>query len=123
MVFAKFTSLALFVGTAIAAPAAQLLSIGKVDGDTTGRYIVTLKDYATQSSALSKFSSFRSSGALNITHEWDASFLNGFAGMFFVSRDSVHFVDYSTASQASLTMLPWLSCVPTLMSSPSPRMA
>ena len=82
MAFTALISLALLVAPALAAPSG-LLSIEKHDGDTSGRYIVMLKDTATVASALGSFASHRSSGALNVTHEWDADFVNGFAGMLF----------------------------------------
>lgn len=64
---------------ALAAPAlaavAPLIKIEKFDGETTGRYIIQLKDGVTKSSLFAGISQASSVG--NITHEW--SIFNGFA--------------------------------------------
>ena len=81
--FASLVPLAVLAAQAQAAPArrASLLDITKYSGDTSGRYIVTLKEGSDTASVFGALSEQRSSGALNVTHEWDASFYNGFAGM------------------------------------------
>lgn len=83
-------SLALLLAPALvsAAPAGNLVSIQKFDGETTGRYIVTLKDGADKGKAFDSVSAFTASGSSNITHEWDSSFFNGFAGKFVHSSAS-----------------------------------
>jgi len=69
----------------MAAPAtrATLLDIQRFDGETSGKYIVKLKDSTTsRSSVMGDFSAFSSSARANITHEWKPKFFNGFAGEF-----------------------------------------
>jgi len=86
-IFAGLISLAILALQAQAAPArrANLLEVAKYDGETSGRYIVTLKEGVEKSATFESFNLHRRSGAFNITHEWDANFLNGFAGPSFLS--------------------------------------
>lgn len=61
------------------APRGELLDVAKYDGETSGRYIVTLKDGVEKKATLDSFSINKRSGALNrITHDW--KILNAFAG-------------------------------------------
>jgi len=62
------------------APTAGPTPIRRFEGETSGRYIVTLKEGADKANTFEGFSSLRSSGSFNITHEWDSSVLNGFSG-------------------------------------------
>ena len=81
MIFsAPFVSLALLVGSVLGAPN-RLLSVERYDGETSGRYIVTLKADTVKSDHLSWVNEAAGAGA-NITHDWNPDFVNGYAGMF-----------------------------------------
>jgi cerevisin len=77
MLSGLFISLAVFAASAVAAPT-QLLNINKYDGEKTGRFIVQFKEGASFASHLSNFRS--ASSPVNITHQWESDFFNGFAG-------------------------------------------
>jgi len=80
---AGLLSLFILASQAQAAPSriTNLVDITKYSGETSGRYIVTLKEGSDTASIFGALSKHRSSGALNVTHEWDNEFYNGFAGM------------------------------------------
>lgn len=82
-IFTGLISLAILASAQVyAAPArrAELLEVAKYDGETSGRYIVTLKDGVEKTATLDSFSVHKRSGALNVTHEWEI--INAFAGDF-----------------------------------------
>lgn len=78
MIFsAPFVSLALLVSSVLGAPN-RLLSVERYDGETSGRYIVTLKADTVKSDHLSWVNEAAGAGA-NITHDWNPDFVNGYA--------------------------------------------
>ena len=80
MIFsAPFVSLALLVSSVLGAPN-RLLSVERYDGETSGRYIVTLKADTVKSDHLSWVNEAAGAG-VNITHDWNPDFVNGYAGM------------------------------------------
>ncbi|KAI0322635.1 serine protease [Amylostereum chailletii] len=81
---AVFTSLALLVAPILAAPT-TLLEVHSFAGETSGRHIVQLKATASKDAHLEWFDSVRTTGS-SVTHaDWDAEFLNGYAGQFDVA--------------------------------------
>jgi hypothetical protein len=60
---------------AFASPTA-MQDVRKYSGETTGRYIVKLKDNADKGNLLANFKNAK----VRVTHEWDL--LHGFAGLF-----------------------------------------
>src|SRR4051812_12322199 len=62
---------------ALASPVVPLHEIRTVAGETSGRYIVKLKDAKAKSNALAKLSA---SARTRVTHDWDL--IHGFAGNF-----------------------------------------
>ena len=83
-ILSKILHLAFLVSLTQALPArrAEALEVATYNGETSGRYIVTLKEGIKKSTTFDSFKLHRRSGALNVTHEWDAAFFNGFAGRF-----------------------------------------
>ncbi|THH19727.1 hypothetical protein EW146_g1486 [Bondarzewia mesenterica] len=76
-----FFSLALLAAPVFGA-STNLLKIEKFGGaETTGRYIVKLKDTASKTTHLDWFRQLAGSNA-TVTHDWNADFLNGYAGNF-----------------------------------------
>ena len=69
---AAFTTVALFASHVLGAPT-PLRTVEKFDGATTGRYIVKFKHGVSKKPVVSQLGSA-------VTHDWDSSFLNGFAG-------------------------------------------
>lgn len=68
----SFTVLSLFIASALAAPTA-LHAIETFDGETTGRFLVTLKPGVSRTSLINQVKK-----NATVTHEWDI--INGFAG-------------------------------------------
>lgn len=67
-----FATLVLFVASALAAPAA-IHTVETFSGETTGRFLVTLKPGVSKASLLSQIKH-----NATITHDWEL--INGFAG-------------------------------------------
>ncbi|KAA1471520.1 serine protease [Dentipellis sp. KUC8613] len=78
---AIFASLALLAAPILGAPT-QLLTVEKFEGKPIpGRYIVQLKGDASKSQHLSWLHGVTGNQSA-VTHDWDAHFLNGYAGEF-----------------------------------------
>lgn len=66
----RFTTLSLLVASAVAAPTA-IHTVETFAGETTGRFLVTLKPGVSKASLLNHVN-------VTVTHDWDL--INGFAG-------------------------------------------
>ena len=69
---AAVASIAFLAAPVLGAPT-PLRQVEKFNGATTGKYIVKFKDGVSKEPMVSQLGSA-------VTHDWDSTFLNGFAG-------------------------------------------